>query len=106
MTDDETRTEDLPSDPPPEDPVVGYILRAVEEGGDVSPQEIAKSLATDRAKPTAPKDIWRKYMTAVRQQAIYLARNNRLLIIRKGEIADPNDFKGLYKLRRVEKSNN
>lgn len=82
-----------------DDPVVGYILRAVSAGRDVAPQEIAQAIAADRAKETAPKDIWRKYMTAVRQQAIHLARDGRLLIIRKGEIADPNDFKGLYKLR-------
>ncbi|MCR9214786.1 MAG: DUF3253 domain-containing protein [Proteobacteria bacterium] len=104
MTADEIETDDPAKEPQPEDPVIGYILRAVEGGKDVSPQEIAQALAADRAKETAPKDIWRKYMTAVRQQAIYLARNNRLLIIRKGEVADPNDFKGLYKLRKVEKA--
>ncbi|MEX0582886.1 MAG: DUF3253 domain-containing protein [Sneathiella sp.] len=84
-----------------EDPVIGYILRAVSAGKDVAPQEIAAAIAADRAKPTAPKDVWRKYMTAVRQQAIHLARDGRLHIIRKGEIADPNDFKGLYKLRKA-----
>ncbi|MCF8468701.1 MAG: DUF3253 domain-containing protein [Sneathiella sp.] len=83
-----------------DDPVIGYILRAVSSGKDVAPQDIARAIAADRAKPTAPKDIWRKYLTAVRQQAIHLARNDRLLIIRKGEVADPNDFKGLYKLRK------
>jgi|TARA_R100000455_G_C6262676_1_gene117948 hypothetical protein len=84
-----------------EDPVVGYILRAVSSGRDVAPQEIARAIAADRAKSTAPKDFWRKYMTAVRQQAIFLARAGRLQIIRKGEIADPDDFKGLYKLRKA-----
>ena len=97
---DETANSDKNGKPTKEDdPVVGYILRALESGGDVSPQEIAQAIAMDRAKPSAPKDIWRKYMTAVRQQAIYLARNGRLEIVRKGEVADPNDFKGLYKLR-------
>ncbi len=104
MAADEIETDAPAKESQPEDPVVGYILRAVEGGKDVSPQEIARTLAADRAKETAPKDIWRKYMTAVRQQAIYLARNNRLLIIRKGEVADPNDFKGLYKLRKVDKA--
>lgn len=103
MTAEKLQTDTPEKDPQPEDPVIGYILRAVESGKDISPREIAEALAADRAKETAPKDIWRKYMTAVRQQAIHLARNNRLLIIRKGEIADPNDFKGLYKLRRADK---
>jgi Protein of unknown function (DUF3253) len=83
-----------------DDPVATYILNAVNKGKDISPQEIAKQIAADRAKDTAPADIWRKYMTAVRQQAISLARKERLHIIRKGKIADPNDFKGLYKLRK------
>lgn len=83
----------------PDDPIVTYILNAVADGAVVSPNHIAQAIAKDRAKESAPQDIWRKYMTAVRQQAISLARNGRLEIIRKGEVADPNDFKGLYKLR-------
>jgi hypothetical protein len=100
MTDEKPEPEEEAKKPAEDDPVIGYILRAVEGGDDVSPQAIAQAIAADRAKPTAPKDIWRKYMTAVRQQAIHLARENRLQIIRKGKVADPNDFKGLYKLRR------
>ncbi|MZR30531.1 DUF3253 domain-containing protein [Sneathiella litorea] len=98
MTDDTNNGENTKAE---DDPVVDYILRAVASGRDVAPQEIAQAIANDRAKPSAPKDVWRKYMTVVRQQAIHLAREGRLLIIRKGEIADPNDFKGLYKLRKA-----
>jgi len=87
----------------PEDPVVTYILNAVADGSEISPNHIAQKIAADRAKENAPKDIWRKYMNAVRQQAIFLARNGRLEIVRKGEVADPNDFKGLYKLRLPRK---
>lgn len=99
---DETNNSDNAGKPIAEDdPIVDYILRAVDAGTDVSPQKIAQTIANDRAKPSAPKDVWRKYMTAVRQQAIHLAREGRLHIIRKGEIADPNKLKGLYKLRKV-----
>ena len=98
---DEKRRQSTHPSETEEDPVVGYILRAVSSGRDVAPQEIARAIAADRAKSTAPKDFWRKYMTAVRQQAIFLARAGRLQIIRKGEIADPDDFKGLYKLRKA-----
>lgn len=87
----------------PDDPIVTYILNAVADGKVVSPNHIAQKIAADRAKDTAPQDVWRKYMTAVRQQAISLARNGRLEIMRKGEVADPNDFKGLYKLRLPRK---
>ena len=92
----ETKQQDATEDTP-EDPVVTYILNAVSDGSEISPNAVAQKIAADRAKPKDPKDVWRKYMTAVRQQAIYLARNGRLEIVRKGEVADPNDFKGLYK---------
>lgn len=82
-----------------EDPIVVFILEALAGGDEVSPNAIAQRIAKERAKDSDPKDVWRKYMTAVRQQAIYLARNNRIEIMRKGQVADPNDFKGLYKLR-------
>ncbi|USG59655.1 DUF3253 domain-containing protein [Sneathiella marina] len=102
MTDENEQATDAPEAVIVEDdPVATYILNAVSEGKDVSPQDIAKQIAADRAKDTAPADIWRKYMTAVRQQSISLARKERLLIIRKGKVADPNDFKGLYKLRKI-----
>ena len=82
-----------------EDPIVVFILEAVADGAEISPNKIAQIIAKERSKESDPADIWRKYMTAVRQQAIYLARNKRIEIVRKGKVADPNDFKGLYKLR-------
>ncbi|MCC3306153.1 DUF3253 domain-containing protein [Sneathiella sp. HT1-7] len=101
MTDDTNKADNADKPEIEDDPVVDYILDAVASGGDIAPQEIAQAIAGDRLKSSSPKDAWRKYMTAVRQQAIHLARDGRLHIIRKGKIADPNDFKGLYKLRKV-----
>ena len=46
-----------------------------------------------------PPDLWRRYLQAVRQQATFLARAGRLQIVRGGKVQDPNDFKGLVKLR-------
>ena len=86
-----------------EDPVVGYIMRALQYGDEVSPNHIAQAIARDRAKEHSPPDFWRKFMTAVRQQAIHLARKGEIEIVRKGKVADPNDFKGLYKLRLPKK---
>ncbi len=100
MTDDQQKiSEQDNAKDTSEDPIVTYILDAVSDGSEVSPNAIAQKIASDRAKPKDPQDIWRKYMIAVRQQAVFLARNGRLEIVRKGEVADPNDFKGLYKLR-------
>ncbi|MEC8198924.1 MAG: DUF3253 domain-containing protein, partial [Pseudomonadota bacterium] len=46
-----------------------------------------------------PPDFWRRYLNAVRQQAKHLARMGRIEILRKGKPVDPNDFKGVYRLR-------
>jgi len=91
---------EAPQDNPvQDDPVIVYILNALEDGKEVSPNTIAQTIARDRAKDTSPSDLWLKFMTAVRQQAIHLARKGRIEIVRKGKAVDPNDFKGLYKLR-------
>ncbi len=93
-----TKTEALP-----DDPIVTYIMAALESGDLVSPNAIAQTIARDRATDKTPADLWLKFMTAVRQQAIHLARVGRIEIIRRGKVADPNDFKGLYKLRLPRK---
>ena len=38
-------------------------------------------------------------MNAVRQQAIHLARQGRIEIVRKGRPVDPNKVKGVVRLR-------
>ncbi|WP_025899102.1 DUF3253 domain-containing protein [Sneathiella glossodoripedis] len=96
-------SEKTKKEAPEDDPVAIYILEALEFGDEVSPNTIAQTIARDKAKETSPPDFWRKFMTAVRQQAIHLARNGRIEIVRKGQAVDPNDFKGLYKLRLPRK---
>jgi len=81
-----------------EDPVIGYIMAAIEDGKHVSPRDIAITIAHDRAKPNNPDDVWRKYMLAVKQQAKHLARQGRISILRRGKPIDPNKMKGLVKL--------
>ncbi len=81
-----------------EDPIRLYILDAVSSGAPVSPNDIAISIAKDRAKETDPDDIWRKYLIAVKQQAKSLARAGRISILRRGKPIDPNKMKGLIKL--------
>ncbi|WP_168190294.1 DUF3253 domain-containing protein [Luteithermobacter gelatinilyticus] len=80
-----------------EDPIIGYILDAIADGSQVTARDIALKIAHDRAKPEAPKDIWRKYMLAVKQQAKHLARQGRISILRRGVPIDPNKMKGLVK---------
>ena len=61
-----------------EDPITQRILAMIEDGGSFTPQEVAQAFYKDVKSPGMPPDGWHKYMTAVRQQAIHLARAGRL----------------------------
>lgn len=98
------------------DPIAAAILEALAQTDKtLSPQDIAKVIAGARAKPVVagrakpvvagranpkdPPDVWKKYLAAVKQQAVHLARSGRLEILRKGKPADPDNFKGVVRLR-------
>ncbi len=82
------------------DPIAAALLEALSQTeGSLSPQDIAKEIAKARAKPKDPPDIWKKYLRAVKQQAVHLARAGRIEILRKGKPADPDNFKGVVRLR-------
>lgn len=84
------------------DPIVEAImdaLSALEPGKSASPMDIARAFAEAHAKPGDRPDSWRRYMNAVKQQMVHLARAGRIEIIRKGQAVDPNNFKGVVRLR-------
>ncbi len=82
------------------DPIAAAILEALAQTDKtLSPQDIAKTIAHARAKPKDPPDVWKKYLAAVKQQAVHLARSGRIEILRKGKPADPDNFKGVVRLR-------
>ena len=84
------------------DPVAISILTSltdVEPGKAISPETAARAYAETRRRSSDPPNIWRRYLNAVRQQAKHLARMRRIEILRKGKPVDPNDFKGVYRLR-------
>ncbi len=91
----------------PDDPVARAILELIETlapGRSISPVEAARNFALTRAKPGDPPDAWRRYLPAVRQQALYLARRGRLTILRKGKPVDPHaPFKGVVRLARPDR---
>ncbi|MBN8981204.1 MAG: DUF3253 domain-containing protein [Rhizobiales bacterium] len=41
---------------------------------------------------------WHTLLTPIRNAAIALAKDGRLVIYRKGKPADPDDFRGVYRL--------
>ncbi|WP_218940188.1 DUF3253 domain-containing protein [Denitrobaculum tricleocarpae] len=98
MTEETSETPDAQKD----DPIARMILQMLEEGGaarNLDPNAVARSFAAGRAKRNDPPDLWRKYLPAVRQQALHLARQGRLTILRKGKVADPHaPIKGLIRL--------
>jgi hypothetical protein len=84
------------------DPIAGEILRHVRARGpgkSICPSEVARAFADQRRKPTDPPDLWRSYMTPVRQQAKALAREGHIAILRKGKPVDPTGpVKGVIRL--------
>ena len=56
------------------------------------PSEAARQIAGDHP------DHWGPLMQPIRRAAVSLAQTGRLLILRKGQPVDPNDFKGVYRL--------
>ena len=59
-------------------------------GKSVSPEEVAKAVDAEG---------WRRLLGQVRATAVGLARQERLVITRHGKPADPETFKGVYRLR-------
>jgi hypothetical protein len=70
------------------------LALAAEHGphGSFSPTDAAVRLAGTHA------DQWGPLMQPLRRAAVALAKSGRLVIYRKGKPADPDDFKGLYRL--------
>lgn len=83
------------------DPVADAILAALAEAGpgeSVSPQDVATRIAEGRRRKNDPPDLWRRYLPAVKQQAIHLARGGRIVVLRKGQpVDDPAHVKGVVR---------
>lgn len=67
-------------------------IAALAPGKSLCPSDIARALGG-----THP-DQWSRLMPAVRRTAIDMAKSGNLVILRKGKIADPDDFRGVYRL--------
>ena len=66
------------------------LLDKVALGKSVSPEEVARAVDPDG---------WRRQLSRVRGTAVGLARTGRLVITRHGKPADPDDFKGVWRMR-------
>ena len=66
------------------------LLAAAPPGKSISPDEVAKAVDPEG---------WRRLLGQVRGTAIGLARIDKLIITRHGKPADPDHFKGVYRLK-------
>ena len=66
------------------------LLAARGPGKTICPSEAARAVGGEN---------WRRLMGPVRNLAVGLARQGRLVITRHGRPADPDAFKGVYRLR-------
>ena len=88
------------------DPVAVFITDALENLTSTDPvthERVAKAFWETRRKANDKPDAWRKYLNCVKQQAIFLARRGDIELTRRGEVVDPNNFKGLVRLRITKK---
>ncbi len=64
-------------------------------GKTVCPTDVSKALADVRGEDDL---AWRIWLPRVRSAAVGLARRGTIVIYRKGKPADPDDFRGVYRL--------
>lgn len=77
------------------DPIETAILNKIaslEQGKSIEPAEVAKALQPEQ---------WQRMLPKVRAAALALMRQGKLTITKKGKAVDPDDFKGVTRLRQA-----
>ena len=75
------------------DPVEALILELlgkVPAGKSISPEQVARALSDER---------WQRELGKVRAVAVGLARQNKVVILRHNKPADPDTFRGVWRMR-------
>ncbi len=68
-------------------------LAAQSPGRSVDPTAVARSIAGSDER------LWSRLMGPIRTEAVRLAEEGQLVIVRKNRPVDPRAFKGVYRLR-------
>jgi len=98
-TENQNMSDDAEDTVKKNDPIADSILFLLKEGKPLTFQAAAQRIADERRKPKDPPLLWKRYLTAVRQQGIHLARQGTVELVHRGEVVDPGDFKGLVQMR-------
>ena len=96
--------ENINDENPSIDPIAKIILVHLnKEDADksFSPQQLAQFVADERRRPKDPTDLWRRYLPSVKQQALFLSRAGKLIIMRKGKPVDSRAAKGVIRYKKV-----
>jgi hypothetical protein len=70
------------------------LIEQAPPGKSVSPEQVARAVDPEN---------WRRQLGQVRAAAVGLARQGRITILRHNKPADPETFKGVYRLARAIK---
>lgn len=99
----ETTPSDLPAGSPiakpsPERIATAMLELATERGTPktICPSEVARALGGPHP------DGWGPLMPAVRRVAVDLMKAGQVVVVRKGRPVDPDDFRGVYRIRLAE----
>jgi hypothetical protein len=74
----------------PIEEIIFALLAALPPGKSIDPAKVAQAIQPER---------WQRALGQVRSTAIGLARQGRVVILRHNKPADPDTFKGVYRLR-------
>ncbi len=69
------------------------LLDARGPGKTLDPQEVARAVGGSHTEG------WSPLMQSVRRAAVRLMKQGRVVITRKGRPVDPDDFRGVYRIR-------
>ncbi len=70
--------------------IFDLLAAKIAPGKSVSPEEVARAVDPEG---------WRRLLGQVRAIARGLARQGRVVVLRHNKPADPEDFKGVYRIR-------
>jgi hypothetical protein len=74
----------------PIDEMIFKLLEQVPPEKSLAPEDVARALDAEG---------WRRVLPQVRAAAVGLARQGRLVILRHNKPADPDTFKGVWRMR-------